>query len=204
MARYQTVIVTPPNTEPIAVSDVKSWLRSNTTDEDSIIPGMITTARMRFEFLTQRPVYTQSLRQYVFEVERGITLMRGNIQSISDVKYYDNNDSLQTDDTFLSNIIGPAPRVWWTTPPAISVNVKPPVYVDYVAGWTSTGAIPADVKMGITLLAAHYFSNREAYIDGKLNELPEGFRALCAQYAMGLEGEIDDGNDRRRDYWHLF
>jgi uncharacterized phage protein (predicted DNA packaging) len=43
--------------------------------------------------------------------------------------------------------------------------------------------VPQAVKLAITLLAAHYYAEREAYSTDNLRAVPGGFLALCRLYS---------------------
>lgn len=205
---YTITTVTPPVSEPVSTATLKAALRLNTSDEDTLLAGYITTARMQFEHLTQRAVFTQTLRQYVNRVAHSggfpecnygnypqwfyyasvptLYLMRGDVQSVSSVHYYDPAGSLQTSSTHTVDTVGNPRRVYWASGlPSISTTLPHPAYVDFVAGWTS---VPADVCTAIQLLAAHYYEERSAFVTDNLKELPRGFAAIAARYDLGLNG----------------
>jgi len=192
-------ITTQPTSEPVTTSDLHAWLRLNTTDEDAILASLITTARQQFEHLTQRAVLPTTFRQYTDRIRHGVTLLRGPVTSITGVHYYDGNDNLQTDSTYSSDIVSLPARIRWINPLTISLNVRPPVYVDFVAGWADTSHVPVEVCTAIKLLAASYYETRSAYVTDNLKELPRGFAAVCAKYALSLDGDWSHGGNRWED-----
>ncbi len=190
---YQIQITTPPSGECVQVSDLKAHLRLNTTDEDALLGNFITSARMTFENLTGRVVMATGFRQYNYAFTGPLYLMRGQVSAIADVFYYDQNDTLQQLNGYLSDIVGIPASVWMAggNYPQTSVNLNPKVYVDFTAGWANSGAVPALVSQAILLLASHYFEYRTAYEEKKLVEIPQGFVAVCDQYRTGLYGTWD-------------
>lgn len=211
-------VITPPASEPITVSYLKSFVRTNISDEDALIPDFISTARQQFEHLTQRPVLATTFRQYVdrfahhrpsnpfyhhhhhynydFEMTwpygyawPTIYLMHGPTTSVNNVYYRDattNNYVAST--THNVDLVSDPPRIWWTTYPPVSITETPVAYVEYTAGWATADVVPADIRVGIALLAAHFLGNRTAYITDNLRELPMGWANLCAKYSTGMEG----------------
>lgn len=207
---YSITTITPPVSEPVSVATLKASLRLNTSDEDSLLAGYITTARMQFEHLTQRAVFTQTLRQYVQAIAHTgaawdvcdpfgignlyprqspyptLYIMRGDVQSVSSVHYYDAAGSLQTSSTHTTDLIGNPARVYWASGlPSITTAQPHVAYCDFVAGWTS---VPADVCTAIQLMASHYYEQRSAYVTDNLKELPHGFASICSKYTLGLSG----------------
>jgi hypothetical protein len=207
---FNCIVYSEPASEPVTTAELKAHLRLNTTDEDTLLSLFITTARQQFEHSTQRPVITQTIRQYCSylpgyqycsqyqqpfpglfyrypPIFAGIIyLMKGNVQSVSQVKYYDVNDALQTDTTYTTDLTTDPARITWQTRPILSLLKANPIYVDYVCGFTS---VPSDVKVSICLLAAHYFERREAHITESLHELPDGFERIVAKYKTGVSGD---------------
>lgn len=202
-------VTTPPASEPVSTATLKTSLRLNTTAEDSLLPGYITTARQQFEHSTQRAVMTTVFRQYVQGIAHThhhghnptiyplwrsrhsqyptIWLMRGDVQSVQDVNYYDaTTGSATASTTHTVDLIGNPSRVYWANGlPNITQTLPHIAYVDFTAGWTS---VPADVCTAITLLAGHYYEQRTAYLTDNLKELPQGFCSIAAKYSLNLTG----------------
>src|SRR5437588_11103900 len=55
-------VITPPATEPVSLADAKAHLRVDTPDDDQLIQGYISTARMRVESATFLHLITQTLQ----------------------------------------------------------------------------------------------------------------------------------------------
>lgn len=175
--------VTGPTSEPVTTAELKAYLRLNTTDEDSLLASYIATARHQFEHLTQRAVISQTLRQWNDSIHHGFRIMRGDVLSISAVKYYNTSGALTTDTTFSTDLNVAPVKVFWVTKLTTSTTRTPVAYVDFVAGFST---VPEDVKTAIKLLAGMYFDQRAAFITDNLKELPMGFQAICAKYDLGF------------------
>lgn len=204
---YTIATITPPASEPVTTASLKLYLHLNTSYEDTLLGDCITTARQMFEHHTQRQCVTATLRQYVQHIAHthrhfdhvaefqgniagnvypSIYLMRGDVQSVSSVHYYDPSGNLQADTTYSTDLIGNPSRVYWPAGlPSITTALPHVAYCDFVAGWTS---VPVDVCTAIRLLAAHYFDQRSAYTTDNLKELPQGFAVVCAKYTLALSG----------------
>ena len=191
---YGLQLVTDLVSEPVSVATLKSHLRLNTTDEDSLLAGYITAARQLFETMTDRAVLTQTWKLSLDAFPRIIRLPRAPLQSVSSVQYYDSNDVLTTwsstnysVDTqrepgrVVPSVFFPDWKVF-AVYPALSYRISPKVIIQFVAGWT---ACPALVSQAILLLASHYYQRRDAYEDKAMIEVPMGFKAIVNQYKLG-------------------
>lgn len=189
---YQIVTTVEPVSECVTTDQLKAYLRLNTTDEDSLLLGFVTSARQCFENLTNRVILATTFRQYNSNLQQ-IYLYRGQVTSIIDWKYFDNTDALQVISTFNQDINGIPGKVWipFSAYPQSSLNLSPTNYVDFVAGYSTVDAVPKLIQTAIMMLAAHFWANREATTTLNLKDLPLGFKAVCDQYRTGIVGEWD-------------
>jgi Phage gp6-like head-tail connector protein len=72
--------------------------------------------------------------------------------------------------------------------PAAIAAVSPVGYVDFTAGWTSPANVPAAVKVAVKSLAAHWYENREAYTERRLDQVQQGWDRVTNQHKLGLFG----------------
>src|SRR6266516_4738285 len=56
-------VLTPPTIEPIALSDAKTYLRVDFSDDDILIDALVTRARAYGETVTGRAIATQQIQQ---------------------------------------------------------------------------------------------------------------------------------------------
>jgi len=56
-------VLTPPTLEPIALSDAKTYLRVDFSDDDILIDALVTRARVYGETVTGRAIATQQIQQ---------------------------------------------------------------------------------------------------------------------------------------------
>jgi len=184
---YTLVVTTPPATEPVSVEELKSHLRLNDGSEDALLSGFISTARIMFEEATGRAVVSTVYRQYLPSFNQCFYLMKYPVLGVTNVKYYDQDGTLQTanSSTYHADTISIPATIRFNSIPATSSTISPVAYVEFTAGWAT---VPEPVKLAIKLLAGHYYTNREAYTELQLDELPKGFRAVCDIYRTGLIG----------------
>lgn len=183
--------------------------------EDALVTELITAARERCEVETSRAFVTQTcdlfldtfpfgggfLLRRVREVgdvgagwlpsSQAIRVPRPPLVSVASVAYLDDAGDLVTIDPSNYRVLAsrtapgriePAIGYSWpaTQPTSDAVQVR------FVCGYGAASAVPIAVKHAIRLLVAHYYENREATAVGaRLEELPEGVRALLSTVGWG-------------------
>lgn len=107
----------------------------------------------------------------------GIKLGRPPLQSVTSIKYIDENGVQQTLDSSLYTVdkdsepgwVFPAPGQSWPATKTIQNAVR----VRYVAGYGDAAAVPAAIKLWIHAHLANSYRNREAVVVGaSVAELP--------------------------------
>lgn len=176
--------VTPPATEPVSLVEAKAHLRVDIDTDDSLISTQISAARAWCEDWVKRAFVTQTWRAY-FDVFPGqaiaeqtycdamlgrspsaerlaIVLPKPPLVSVTHVKYYDEDDALQTlasteyqvDTAALPGRILPKLDGSW---PATSGRVNA-VEVQFVCGGST---IDPRVKQAILLIVGSWYETRE-------------------------------------------
>ncbi|HXB12425.1 MAG TPA: head-tail connector protein [Bacteroidia bacterium] len=122
MALTEIKIVTPPATE-LSLSTVKSYLRIDFADDDTLITALIQSARERAEQYCNRSFITQTLEAYYDKIEKNFTLPRAPIQSVSSVKliYLNEMSTLTQNDDYY--VMGNQDQ--WITITATTYNLPP-------------------------------------------------------------------------------
>lgn len=187
--------VTPPASEPLSLSDAKAQLRVDTTDDDTFISSLITVARQYCEKYTGRATMQATFKQVLDHFPLmpnsmyspgnpsvpvpvvsntwpinpamwAIELMRSPAISISSLKYYDVDGTLQTMDptTYTLDTVSEPPRVttidgtYWPNTKWMPASVE----ITFTAGYTSAASVPATIVHAMRLLIGHWYENREA------------------------------------------
>jgi uncharacterized phiE125 gp8 family phage protein len=97
--QYEWNVKTEPTLEPITLAECKEHLRVDHTDDDDLITAYIQAARQKLELETGRAFYTQTRVQRLSQfptTDRRIKLVGCPVQSITHVKYYDNDGTQST------------------------------------------------------------------------------------------------------------
>ena len=215
---YGLQLTTAPLSEPVSVSTLKQHLRIAFATEDQLLQTYIITARTLFEEWTQRQLVTATYTLYLdswsnwhhwqnyggytypmvappfnqLNWERPILLPKSPLQAVNTVKYYDQNDVLQTLSSGHYMVDGtrePA-RLLITNYPALAGDTQiPRVVINYTAGYQ---AVPSPIVHGIMLLAGSFYRDREATSTMSLKDVPIGFKALVNIYRVGdITGSYD-------------
>ena len=190
-----------PEEEPLYVQEVKDYLKIVGNDEDAMLQGLITSARLWCENFTNRSFIKQTRTQYMDEFWQPkvnnrqssscIELLKGPLLDVSgatviSVKYYDENDTLQTlsPSAYWIDSKSPIPRIYvkesW---PATKVRPNA-VEIEYWAGYGTTGvSVPSYFKDAMQMYIAHCYENR----------VPEITGTIIARFELGIERLLNPG-----------
>lgn len=189
-------LVTPPQSEPVSLSEAKDHLRELDADQDSLIGSLIVAARAYVEELTGRALMTQTWRLDLDCFPSGdywggkIELPRPKLQSVTSVAYYQQSDGVLTtidsaDYTvtlggeFERGFVVPAYQDSWPIPRDVPGAVR----VTYVAGYASAEDVPQPIKQYMLLLIGSMYENREADAEKAVARL-QFVDALLTPYRM--------------------
>lgn len=122
---------------------------------------------------------------------QGLVLGRGGVTAVAGVTQILADGSTAAVTGYGVDLHTPPARVLFPNgPPAATAGTYSPVgYVEYTAGWPDAGSVPRSVQAALYLLAGHFYRNREAFTDGKLEEMPLGWSPVCRKYALGITGD---------------
>lgn len=197
----QSVVTTQPVNEPIALDEVKKNLEIDSTRYDQKLSDLITSARQWCEEYTNRSLISQVRSQYQDwfydpcqtsqNRNQFIQLLYGPLLSVSGtyvnyVKYYDENDTLQTlaASEYWVDFTSRIPRIYvktsWPT-----VKSRPnAVEINFNAGFGTDGTfVPGYFKQAMHLYVSHCFENR----------IPEIVGAQISRFEMGIEKLLNMG-----------
>jgi uncharacterized phiE125 gp8 family phage protein len=191
----KTVLVTAPAESPVSLSEVKAHLNVSISDDDTLLGIYIDSAVARCEQVLQRKLITQTWRVYFDSWPTQIVFPFGNLQSVTSVKYTDEDETERTvdsDDYTVDTVSVPGRVVLkddeiWPTYTLFNVN---PIVAEFVTGYGDTGvAVPADIRNAVLLTVGHMYANRESYLVNDSNkavveEIPLTANALLNPYRM--------------------
>jgi uncharacterized phiE125 gp8 family phage protein len=186
-------IVTPPNAEPVSLEEAKLHVRADGDAEDSLIEGIITSAREYCETYTRRALATQTVEAYLdaFPRTEYIELPRPPLQSVvsvvckdiagSETTLVENEDYLVDLESSIGSIVLPYGKNW----PSVTSYPINPIKIRLTAGYSTGIPIPKMVKQAMLLLIGHWYANREAVLTGSISkELEFSVRTLLTMHRV--------------------
>lgn len=184
-------LITPPAAEPITLAEAKLHARVDLDADDTLITGLVITAREEVERVSCHALLTQTWEQVMDNWPAGdeIRLLHPPLQSVISVKYIDTDGVeaiwdpahylVDTDNT-PGRIVLRSGQGW----PAASLRPVGGIRIRYVAGWANAGLVPQSFKQAMLLLVGQWYENREAAGDsvGEKAGIPFGVSTLLRSY----------------------
>lgn len=183
-------VVTAPAVEPLTLDDVRMHLRVDEHDLDSKLYRLIGVARNHAESMTGRALITQTIDVTYNRWCNMMAIPRGQLQSITSVKYRDTDDAEQTLDpsVYRVNTAYDPGRIQldygqsWPDLYPVSAAITIRAVVGY--GDVATD-VPEEIKQAMLLLIGHWLENEEASIMAvSLQEIPMGVDLLLDQHRL--------------------
>nr|PZN48754.1 MAG: hypothetical protein DIU61_18155 [Bacteroidota bacterium] len=184
------VIVTPPASEPVTLSEAKAQLSVTSSAHDTRITSLITTARRQVERYLKRALITQTWKVYYNCFHAVMELPYPPLQSVTHVKYYDDSGTLQTlsSDLYWEDLAsepGKIVRKYDAVYPELLAGRPNAVEIQYVAGYGDADDVPEEIRHAILMLVTDYFDNRGEVVVGSMAQRIPGFiKDLVHDYRM--------------------
>jgi len=181
------ILLEPPASEPLSLSDAKTYLRVDHEHEDALIAAMMAAARIQVEARTRRALITQSWRIVLdrWPPSGVIAAPVSPLRRVLAARLRDPaGESLPLDaDIFIANtasspgmIAFDAGRVIHPAKPFAGIEI------DIEAGYGEAADVPAPLLQAIRLLLARAYEYRGS--EKNDGAMPEGIVALLAPYRV--------------------
>lgn len=178
-----------PAAEPVTLAEVKAHLRVLHASEDTLITRLARAARVHIETVTSRAFITQSWKLWLdaFPASGVIELPRPPLVGVSAIRYVDADGATQTLATSVYHVVtqgfqGRIERKASQSWPATDEHPQA-VEIEFVAGYGGDStAVPEDLRNAILLQAEHFYFNRGATTETRLEMNPMGVDALIGPY----------------------
>ena len=180
--------ITPVAIEPITLAEVRQHLRlPEDAAEDTLLLGLITTARSYCEHYTRRALAEQTLEAYLdrFPVSGPVVLPCPPLLSVVEIGYTDSSgqETVLPDSDYVVDTdcepgrVLPAYGLAW---PVFTPFPTSPIRIRFVAGYDD---LPVSIRLAMLLLIGHWYENREA--TGTANSVIDfSAHALLAPYRV--------------------
>lgn len=203
------VVSSAPSSEPLTLSDTKSYLRVDHSSDDSLITSLIIASRQLVEEHTGRALITQTLHlfldgfnetedplwegvrtgPYLNFYKNYIDLPRAPVASVTSIHTFDDDDNstlYATANYYVNSAREPARivlRTGSTWPTAL--RVANAIKVVYEAGYGGAGSVPNPIKQAMLQLVAHMYEQRGdmADVNGE-TKMPILVKKLLAPYVV--------------------
>jgi uncharacterized phiE125 gp8 family phage protein len=173
----QSVLISPPTSYGVTVSQAKAQSRVLNSAEDDVIEGHLAAALAYAEKYTGRIYQPQTWELTVDAFPTAeIKLTPGPVASITSIQYIDADGATITvaDTLYETDLAGDDAWVGPSTPWPATMATFNAVKITYVAG---RGQMPADMRQAIIMLAAHYYQDREGTAP-----FPEGVERILRRH----------------------
>lgn len=186
-------VVTAPSEKPVTLEKAKEHLRVTHTFDDIYINTLISAVTNFSQNWLGRRFITQTLKYYADHFpcdERYLELPVAPVQSITHVKYYDENNTQQNYTTYQTDLISTPCKVLLGTDETLfptTMKYKPnTVEVQFVAGYGTASSVPEEIRQGLMLAIAHLYENRQdVYLSAlQPHDMPRSSDYLLAPYRV--------------------
>lgn len=159
-----------PTAEPLSLTEAKSWLRVDGSDEDALIESLITSARDQVEEYTARTLINRTVTLKLDEVEvdedADIWLPYGPVSAITSVTYYSSDDAAtveSADDYYLAGDRLTHEGAWTTERDWASITVL------YTAGYgAGRDDLPAGLVHAVRVCLSDLYEMRQSEVVGTM------------------------------------
>lgn len=185
-------VVTKPSKRPLDIAFLKKHARVDDDDSDQQLLKYIESAIAEIDgpHGIGFALMTQTWRKTMDSFPCTILLPGAPVKSITSVKYIDidgveqavNASDYRVDLSREPVPISPAFNLSWPG----TQDVTGAVWVDYVLGESTADAVPADLIVALSMLAASRYEFRELHADSRIGELPRGVADTLQRYRRNL------------------
>ena len=187
----RSLVVTTAAVNPLfTTAQAKAHLKVDVSDDDTIIDNIVLAATQSCEIFTNQYFIDTVVTQYSDTWSDIYQLYKSPVDSITHIKYYDSDDSLQTlssSNYILDGASKPA-RIGIAVDgelPNLSDRINA-VEVKYTVGYgTASSDVPEGIRQAVLLTIGNFYQNRESVITGRTaTELPLSSQYLLEQYKV--------------------
>lgn len=183
-------IDTANTTALITTADAKTFLKVDTSADDTLIDNLVSAARQSAEEYTNRFFMDTTLIQYGTKFTDLNELYKSPVSSITHIKYYDSDNTQQT---LAGTVYSLIPAI---EPSQIALKVdqeyptvadrKDAVECKYVVGYGAASTdVPEPIIQAVYLTIGHWYQNRQDVVVGKTaTQLPMASKYLLDQYKI--------------------
>lgn len=163
-------VTTAPASEPLSLTEVKSYLKVDNTVDDTLITLLIQSAREEAESYTNQRLMPQTVTEIFnsFPVERYLCLSLSPIVAVSSINYTDEDDSNQllasSNYVVHTQSMPPLVTLAYNEVWPITLNEGQTVTVVYTVGYADADSVPGSIRNAMLKMIAQNYERREESI----------------------------------------
>ena len=173
----QIEIVSTTGSELITTSDVKDYVRIDTTADDTLIDRMIVQARIWCENYISRDIVAKERKYYLDKAEGFIQIPFAPVATITSVTVQGSSAEYQEKGLNKEQIIltSGVNQVLSGSNTSFAMEV--------LITYTTAGVSDDLIKQALLQMVSTYYDNRTDFIQGKnVNEIPTNVKSILASY----------------------
>jgi uncharacterized phiE125 gp8 family phage protein len=179
-------VTTAPVNEPWTLSDVKNYLKVDTSADDTLITTLISAARQAAESYLNMALITQTVTEKLDRLNSPTLYLSVNpVIAVSNFQYFDGQNTTQTfaaTNYVVDNYSKPSrlSLAYGKTWPTLYGNIND-VTITYTAGFgTEASGVPTQIRQAMLMMIADSYDNREDYV----KKMPTASQYLLDQYRV--------------------
>jgi len=168
------------------VSDVKNYLKVDTSADDTLITTLISAARQAAESYLNMALITQTVTEKLDRLNSPtLYLSVSPVISVSNFQYADSQNTTQTfaSTNYVVDTFSKPARLslaYGKTWPTLYGNIND-VTITYTAGFgTEASGVPTQIRQAMLMMIADSYDNREDYV----KKMPTASQYLLDQYRV--------------------
>jgi len=183
-----SILLSPPAVEPLSFAEAKAFLRVETTEDDPLIPALITAGRIHVEKQTGLALLTQAWRLVLdcWPADGRIAVKPAPLQLLTAVRVFDFDGEAHAADlqAFVPDLSTSTLSFMPFLLP-MPTRIAAGIELDITAGFgDAAGDVPEPLRHAVRLLVAYWYENRAAVAGAEVAPVPPNAAALMAPYRM--------------------
>lgn len=191
----KTTLVTAPADYPVSLTNVKSHLNVDHTNDDVYLETLMMSATGNAENILNRRLITQTWKAFLDEwpSEDYITLPFGKLQTVTSVKYktqvaiettVSSSDYIVDIDSDPGRVMLGSNKTW----PSDDLYPSNPIYVQFTCGYgtEADSSVPGPILNAILIMIGDAYAHRESIFVGRyVTRASEHIMNLLWPYRLG-------------------
>jgi uncharacterized phiE125 gp8 family phage protein len=181
-------VTTQPSLEVWTLSEVKNYLKVDTSSDDTLITTLLQSAREVAERYLNQALITQTITEKLDRLNKPIIYLSVSpVISVTSFQYADSQNTTQTYNSsnyIVDNFEKPSrlSLAYGKTWPTLYGNIND-VTIVYTAGYGAAASnVPMQIRQAILMMVADAYDNREDYV----KKLPTASEYLLDQYRVQI------------------